>query len=154
MSEWAATERIPARVGLAEGLVLQGEIHLQARVALREGPELPVEMLNRPEPFFPLSLPSGEVIFVSKAQVAVVAYRQVPAPEDPERQSAARLIGLEIMLSGGAEYRGFAVSELPPIRGRASDFLNSAEAFFCLTTNEATVCIHRAHVRVARPTGS
>ena len=41
MTDWAATNRIAARVTLAEGLVIQGEVHLQPRVAWRDGPETP-----------------------------------------------------------------------------------------------------------------
>jgi hypothetical protein len=136
---------------LAEGTVIDGDLHLQVRVAHHDGPETPEELLNRHEPFFAMSLAHGEVVFVSKAQVAAVSWKAPADDGDPERQSIARLIGLEITMRGGAEYRGHAVSELPPTRARASDFLNSAEQFFTLVADDCSVCIHRAYVRVARP---
>lgn len=151
MNDWASTLRLPGRVVLAEGLVIQGEVHLQPRVAWRDGPETPIEMLNRADAFFALNLPHGEVVFVAKSQVAAFAFVPPPAEEDPDRQSAARLIPLEIMMVGGVEHRGVAVSDLPPTRARALDFLNAPERFFLLITDEGSLCLNRGFVRAARP---
>jgi hypothetical protein len=149
-TQWAATERLQVRVVMVEGMSTDGDLHLQPRTALHESPETPLELLNREENFFPLSLPSGEVVFLAKAQVAALAY-QGPRSHDPERESAALHIGLEVIMSGGDEYRGFAATELPPNRSRASDYLNAPERFFSLVVGETTVCLNRSHVRAARP---
>ena len=149
--QWATTERLAARVTLAEGMVIHGDLHLQGRVAHREGPETPIEMLNRPEAFFPVSLASGGVVFVSKAQVAVVAYQLEGGANDTDRRSAAQHIHLEVMMSGGAEFRGVAETELPPNRSRPLDYLNGREQFFDLCSDDMMLCLNRAHVRVARP---
>ncbi len=119
MTDWASTQRLPARVTLAEGLIIKGEVHLQPRVAWRDGPETPIEMLNRPDAFFAMSLPKGEVVFVAKAQVSAFSFTAAGEAGDPERQHVARLIPLEVMMIGGTEFRGVAVSELPrpgPVR--------------------------------------
>lgn len=150
-TDWASTNRLPSRVTLSEGLVIQGEVHLQPAVASHGGPETPIDLLNRSEPFFVMSLPRGEVVFVSKEQVAVLAYAKVVSVDDPERKVAARTIPLEIMMVGGGEYRGISVSELPPTRARALDFLNAADRFFELMTDEGTLCINRCYVRAVRP---
>ena len=149
-TQWAATERLQVRVVMVEGMSIEGDLHLQPSTALHETRETPLELLNRPESFFPLSLPSGDVVFLAKAQVAALAY-QGPLTQDPERESAALHIGLEITMSGGDEYRGFAATELPPNRSRASDYLNASERFFSLVVGETTVCLNRSHVRAARP---
>jgi hypothetical protein len=151
MTDWASTNRLTARVTLAEGLVIQGDVHLQPRVAWRDGPETPLELLNRGEAFFPMSLPHGEVVFVAKEQVAAMAYAAVVTFDDPERKTAARMIPIEVMMVGGAEHRGIAVSELPPTKARALDFLNVADRFFELLTDEGTLCLNRRFVRAARP---
>ena len=52
---------------------------------------------------------------------------------------------------GGAEYRGVAVSELPPTRARALDLLNAPERFFQLLTDEGTLCLQPA-LCARRPT--
>jgi hypothetical protein len=151
MTDWASTNRLSARVTLAEGLVIQGDVHLQPRVAWRDGPELPLELLNRGEALFVMSLPQGDVVFVAKDQVAVLAYPQVVTFDDEERKTAALTIPLEVMMVGGAEHRGVAMSELPPAKSRALDFLNAPERFFQLLTNDGTLCINRRFVRAARP---
>ncbi len=151
MTDWAATTRLPVRVTLAEGLVIQGEAHLQPRVALHDGPETPVEMLNRADAFFAVSLPQGEIVFVAKDQVAAVGYAELKSADDSDRTTAARQIPLEVMMIGGVEHRGVAVSELPPTRARALDFLNEPERFFPLRTGDGTVCLNRRFVRAVRP---
>jgi hypothetical protein len=135
---------------MVEGMSIDGDLHLQPSTALHESRETPLELLNREESFFPLSLPGGNVVFLSKAQVTALAY-QGPLNQDPERESAALHIGLEVIMSGGDEYRGFAATELPPNRSRASDFLNRPDRFFSLVVGETTVCLNRSHVRAARP---
>lgn len=151
MTDWASTQRLPVRVTLAEGLVIQGEAHLQPRVAWRDGPETPIEMLNREDAFFAMNLAHGDVVFVAKAQVAAFAFQPAQVAEDPERQTVARMLPLEIMMVGGAEHRGIAMSEMPPTRSRALDFLNAPERFFLLVTDEGSLCLNRAFVRAVRP---
>ncbi|HXG43839.1 MAG TPA: hypothetical protein VNJ71_03675 [Gemmatimonadales bacterium] len=151
MGNWAATERMTARITLAEGLSLVGAVHLQPRVAWRDGPETALELLNREERFFPVTLASGGVVFVAKAQVSTLTYQHEPVPPDPAREHAARHIPLEVMMVGGGEYRGVVNTELPPNRARALDFLNQPEPFFALATDTGTVCINRHLVRAVRP---
>ncbi len=151
MNDWARTERCTVRVTLAEGLVITGDIHLQPRVAWRDGPETPLELLNREDAFFPVTLSGKEVVFVAKGQVAAMGFRPADEPADVARQSAMRTIPLEVMLVGGVELKGIAVSELPPTRARASDFLNDSAPFFLLVTDDGHVCLNRRFVRVARP---
>lgn len=151
MSDWGSTNRVPALVALTEGLVLEGELHLLTRPAYPPGPESPLEMLNRSEPFFALTLPGGLVTFVSKAQVSVVDCREQPALSDPDRVSAAKLLALEVVLDGGAEYRGRATVELPPGRARALDYVNAPGAFFTLFADDTTHYLNKSRVRLIRP---
>lgn len=152
MSDWAQTTRLAVKVILAEGYAIQGEVHLQPLVAWRDGPETPLEMLNRPDAFFVMNLPTAEVVFVCKAQVAAMLYRN-DLHAEPERETVARHIPLEVMMSGGAEYRGEAVTELPPDHSRALDFLNGPGAFFELHTGDGTYCLNLSWVRSVRPLG-
>lgn len=150
-SDWAQTERRAVRVILAEGLALQGDIHLQPRVAWRDGPETPLEMLNRPEAFFPVTLPDGDVAFVAKAQVASLHLGDLAPAEEPGLREALRTVRLEVMMVGGVDYQGVAINELPPTRSRALDVLNAPERFFLLLTDSGSLCIHRQFVRAVRP---
>jgi hypothetical protein len=151
MSDWGATQRVPARVMLAEGVVLAGELHLLARPAYPSDTESPLEMLNREDPFFALTQPEGGVTFVSKAQVSVVACQEQKDVDDPDRASAAKLVELAVELMDGVEYRGRSTFELPPARARALDYVNGPGRFFTLRTDDLTQYINKSLVRLIRP---
>ena len=151
MSDWGATRRIAAEVVLADGVVLAGEMHLVASAAYPLSSESPLDMLNRPEPFFALTLGEGGVAFVSKAQVALVSCRDGSSDADPERASVARLVALEVALVSGAEYRGRSSFELPPSRARALDYVNTPGRFFTVWTNDLTRYFNKSLVRLIRP---
>jgi len=151
MNDWGVTQRVTAEVMLADGVVLEGDLHLASRTALPLDTESPLEMLNRAEPFFALTLAQGEVAFVSKAQVAVVSFRDQLPLSDPARASAARLVALEVALVTGAEYRGRSTFELPPSRARALDYVNAPGSFFTVWSNDLTRYFNKALVRLIRP---
>jgi hypothetical protein len=91
------------------------------------------------------------VTFVPKTQVVVVS---CPGPSpllDPDRASAARQIELEVVVQGGAEYRGRAAIELHPSRSRSLDYLNGAGQFFALGSDDVSWYINKSRVRFARP---
>jgi hypothetical protein len=151
MSDWGATQRVAARVVLAEGVVLAGHLHLLARATSPSETESPLEMLNRDEPFFALTREEGGVTFVSKAQVAVVSCQELETLEDAERLSAAKLVALSVELTDGVEYRGSCSFELPPNRSRALDYINAPGRFFTLGTDGITQFINKSQVRQIRP---
>jgi hypothetical protein len=150
MSDWGITTKVPAEVMLVEGIVLSGDLHLYARPTYPPGPETPLEMLNREDAFFALTLDGG-VTFLPKTQVVVVSCRDQAPLTDPDRVSAARLIELEVVVQGGAEFRGRAALELPPSRGRALDYLNGPGIFFALGADDVSWYINKSRVRLARP---
>jgi len=151
MTEWLRTQRLHAKVTFAEGFSIEGDLHLQPSSALRHGIETPLEMLNRPEHFFAMTLPSGDATLVSKSQTAVVACSMEVAETDPERQAVARSAELEVHLSGGKDLHGTAQWELPQTNSRTLDFLNSADGFFSLTDGETAWYVNRAQVRHVYP---
>lgn len=151
MSDWGATRRVSAEVVLADGAVLEGDLHLVASAAYPLNSETVLEMLNRPEPFFALTLGEGEVAFVSKEQVAAVSCPDQSTEDDPARASVARLVALEVALATGAEYRGRSSFELPPSRSRALDYVNTPGRFFTVWTNDLTRHFNKSLVRLIRP---
>lgn len=151
MSEYGASQPVSAIVTLVEGIAIGGDLHVQPGAARHLGAETPLEMLNRPEPFFPLTQDDGEAIFIAKRQVAFVEQRINASLTDPVRASVARMFPLEVTLVGGLTLTGVSQSELPPQHSRTSDFLNSpGEPFFPLQTEQALLYVNRLHVRVAR----
>ena len=113
MSEWAETRRLAVEILLAEGVTLRGELHLQPGVASHEGTETPLELLNRPEPFFVLSVADG-ITFVSREQVAAVTCAPQIIPEDPDRLNAATRLSLEVVLWGGATGPARSITSIRP----------------------------------------
>jgi hypothetical protein len=150
MSDWGAVQRVSAEVVLADGHVLEGDLHLAALPTYPAATESPLEMLNRSDPFFALSLAQGGVAFVSKAQAAVVSC-QDQSPLDPARVSAARMVGIEVSLANGTEYRGRATYELPAARARTLDYVNGSERFFTVWTDHLARYINKSLVRIIRP---
>ena len=153
MSDWGSTNRLAARVALAEGIVLDGDLHLLTRPAYPQpgGSETPLEMLNRPDAFFALTLPEGGVALVPKSQVLEITCPEDVPPPDPDRVTAAKQVELEVVLPGGTEYRGHATLELPPGRRRTLDYINGPGGFFALWTDGHTRYINKLHVRLIRP---
>jgi hypothetical protein len=126
-------------------------VFVMARAPAREGPETPLEMLNRPEGFFPF-LPDDqeEVLLVSRAQTIALT---IPAAAAEQRAPGARKVGLEVALVDGTVWNGVADVELPQSMSRPIDYLNAGGGpFFAVTTNHATHLVNRAHVLYARPT--
>jgi hypothetical protein len=151
MSDWGATQQVAARVVLAEGVVLAGHLHLLARTMSPSDAESPLEMLNREEPFFALTLNGGGVALVSKAQVAVVSCQELASHDDPDRVSVAKLVALAVELTDGVEYRGHCSFELPPSRSRTLDYLNGPGRFFTVETDGMMQHINKSQVRQIRP---
>jgi hypothetical protein len=123
------------------------------RVPQHDGPETVLEMLNRREPFFAFRPEAGdELLLVSKGNTVSVSQNSQAPITDPARLSAAKLLGLEIVLAGGSTLSGWASAELPPDHSRLLDYLNaSQDPFFAVWTHAATHYVNRAHVQFARP---
>jgi len=144
---------IPANLLLTQGVSRPGQIYVMERVPHHDGPETVLELLNRPEGFFAFRpAEDDEVQLVSKGQtVSLSVDRQAPIA-DPARLSAARTLGVEIVMAGGSTLGGWASVELPEGHARLLDYLNAAPApFFAVWTHAATHYVNRAFVMYARP---
>ena len=142
---------LPARVTLTQGKPRAGTIYVGARVPQHDGPETPLEMLNRPDAFFPFRPADGDILLLAKGQTVALAIDHGPIV-DPDRLSAAKQLRLDLVLANGATLSGRAAVELPEQHSRALDYLNATSApFFELATDESTHYVNRAHVLYARP---
>jgi hypothetical protein len=152
MSDWGSTNRLPAHVALVDGAVLGGDLHLLTRPAYPPGgSETPLEMLNRPDAFFALTLAEGDVALVPKTRVLEITCQEDVPPPDPDRVTAAKVVELEVVLPEGTQHRGVVTLELPPGRRRTLDFLNGEGDFFALWCDGRTRYINKLHVRFIRP---
>jgi hypothetical protein len=130
-----------------------GEIYVMERVPQHAGPETPLDMLNRAEPFFPFR-PKDDgagVLLVAKARTVTLTVERLQ-PEDSARLSAAKQVSLELTLADGSKISGWATLELPQHHSRLLDYLNAAaEPFFAITTADQVSLVNHAHVLYARP---
>lgn len=143
---------VAARITLSQGSPQTGTIFLAVRVPQHDGPETPLEMLNRPDPFFPFRpADDGDVLLVAKNQMVALDVEHGPIT-DPDRLSAAKELRLELVLSNGTTIAGSAKVELPEEHSRTLDYLNAgAVPFFTLSNHDTTHYVNRAHVLFARP---
>jgi hypothetical protein len=144
---------IVARLSLTQGEPRSGRIWVSERVPQHSGPETPLEMLNRPEGFFAFR-PEGDgpVLLVTKAGTISLTVPHVASISDPARLSAAKKIGLDLLLADGSTLAGVAAVEAPDHHARLLDYLNAfPEPFFAVSTDAATHYVNRSHVLYARP---
>jgi len=144
---------VPAHVLLDQGVSRPGDVFVMERVPHHDGAETVLEMLNRREGFFAFRPADEEgVLLMSKVHtVSVSVDRQAPIA-DPARLSAARMLGIELVLVGGSTLGGWASVELPEHHARLLDYLNASdEPFFAMWTHATTHYVNRAHVLYARP---
>lgn len=150
MNEWGTTTRVRAVVTMAGGGTFPGHLHLQDGLHGPGRPETPLEMVNRREGFFALTLGDGTVFLASKAQVATVLC-EWPPEHVADLPEPGRRIRLEVQLAGGEEVSGETTAVLPPVHSRVLDYLNSVAPFFQLQAEGGVRLINRAHVQVVRP---
>ena len=144
---------VPATLLLAGGGTRIGEVYVMERVPQHAGHETPLDMLNRPDAFFPFR-PKEDgtgVLLVAKARTVTLTVAQ-PKVEDTARLSAAKKAMFEVTLADGSTLTGWATLELPEHHSRLLDYLNAvAQPFFALTTPSELLLVNRAHVLYARP---
>jgi hypothetical protein len=145
------TRRQRVEILLTGRRIVGGDVHLQLVARTHSGPESPLDLLNREEPFFAVTLEGELPVLLAKAQVLYVTVPLQSAINDPVRESAARRLELEVELADGSLFEGAVMLELPPDRPRLLDFLNLASRFFALHTSDAVRLLNRDHIRAVSP---
>jgi hypothetical protein len=151
MSPWLDTHRQRAEILLTGRRVITGDIHLLLAAENHSGPETPIDLLNRDEAFFAVTLEGEQPVFVAKSQVLSLRIPLGAAGHDAARESAARRLEFEVELADGSLFEGAVHFELPPDRLRLLDFLNLAPPFFALESADAVRLLNRGHVRAVSP---
>ena len=142
---------VPATLRLTGGEPLDGEIYVMERVPQHEGPETPLDMLNRADGFFPFRPRAASTTVLLVAKARTVTLTVAPPPADAARMSAAKRASLVLTLADGSELSGSATLELPQQHSRILDYLNAAEPFFVIATADRMHIVNRAHVLYVRP---
>lgn len=111
---------------LADGQRIEGEIFLRPTAPRHNRAERPDDLLNDPNPFFPMMC-DGMVRLVAKANVVVA---ETSNELDDEFEAPVLGIPVEATLMDGSSRRGSVFLETRPDRPRLLDFLNSYTARF------------------------
>ncbi|AOV16165.1 hypothetical protein BJI67_02970 [Acidihalobacter aeolianus] len=132
-----------------EGQVLAG-IYLMSERPGEEAAELPVSLMNQPQPFFPCQCHGGELRFYNKNALVRMEYE---APAEYALPAEVSLRG-EFGLMDGSVFVGTIRENLPPDRGRLLDYLNvHVDRFVRIFLDDGSVAlINKAYVVRAIPT--
>jgi len=121
-------ERLPVVVVTTAGDRMFGEMFVQAYIRHRSGREEPSDIMNGPEPFFPLALADGDSVLLAKDWVREVEIVGEAGADDAAM--ASRQATVEMTVSGGPTRIGRVYLEVPFDRPRLLDFLNRFDRRF------------------------
>jgi hypothetical protein len=132
------------------GEQLSGEMFVQRFSRYHMGSEEVPDVLNSPEPFFPL-VRAGDTLMVAKHQV-----REIELVDDNGLEAAvapaARAEAVEVTLRDGTVRSGRLYLEMPTDRPRLLDYLNRyAQRFVTLYSAGGIRLINRELIERVRP---
>ena len=143
------TRRVAVEVIYSDGTVLAGDVYLQPNTMLTEGFESLLELLNRPDSFFAMTIERKQVVLLCKEHVAVVACALENRKRDDDFPGT--ITELDVWLAGGGRYQGTATWQLPPAHSRPLDFLNTVGRFLEISDESYSRYINVGHVRAVYP---
>ena len=123
--------RSPVVLMTVTGERVEGDVFLQSYVQHRHGPEEVSDLLNGPEPFFPLRGRDGAIRFMQKERIAEAELLDPPS-EDDTRRLGAREACVELQRATGESYTARIFFEVPTARPRLLDWLNRLDQRFVL----------------------
>ena len=146
--------RCQVAVTTLDGERIVGDVFLQAHAQRRHGPEVPADLFNGDDPFFPLALEDGGVLFLAKERVREVEVPddRVPGEDDPYTEVGVRYAAVELTLLGNVAREGSIRVEMPYERPRLLDFFNRlAERFLTLYADDGVRLVNRRCIERVRP---
>lgn len=147
MSRYVQKLRVPVRLALVGGEVLEGHLSLAPRAENHDGPESLLERLNAPTRVVPFHHDAdGSVRLVHRTRIEWLAAGPNVASILVRRPlyQHTREEHVRVRLAGGHAFEGVMAFEMPNEFNRLSDFLNEPEEFFPLLTAEGTVLVGKA----------
>jgi len=120
-------EKQPAEVSLITigGETLTGSVFVQPYTPLRSGRELPVDIMNSAEAYFPLLTQDG-VLLVAKEAIAEVEYDDNGESQNDGTLPLGVAVTLSVTMRGGKAFSGAILVEGPVNTPRLLDFMNRA----------------------------
>jgi hypothetical protein len=153
MPQFIEKIRIPVQVAQPAEEPVSGYLSLAPRAQYHDGPETLLELLNTPRRVLPFVSQQGEStrLLHREAIEWVMAGPDAPAGlVAPHTFRVTREERVQVCFRDGRSVEGVLRMELPDDLNRASDFLNTPEDFFPLTSGVRTLLISKAAVREVR----
>jgi hypothetical protein len=143
--------RVPVTVTLMSGARVAGEMFVQPHSRHQPGPEEPRDVLNDPEPYFPLATAWGDTLLIAKEQVRDVESTDVQVT-DPMLRAGLLAAVVEVSLVDGTVLCGSMLLEISSGRARLLDSLNTfGERFVALYMTSGARLINRRLIQYVRP---
>ena len=128
-----------------------GAMFVQGHARHRSAPEDPCDILNEPEPFFPLLTENGETLLIPKARVLEVS-GDIPSQRFTASGSGSPGVTIAVTLVGGTVRTGAVFLDMPGPAPRPLDFLNRLpERFFALHDTDEVRLINRDLIERVHP---
>lgn len=141
--------RLPVTVTLLGGAKLEGDLFVRASSRYAQRLEDAPEVLNSPQPFFPMALPTGEIALVAKAHVYSLRGGPGAIHQDFSLGSPTTV---ELFLADGERVTGRVLIEPRRAHTRVLDFLNvTDERFFTVFLKHGLLLVNRSQVVRVRP---
>lgn len=141
--------RLPVVVVLLGGQKLEGDIFVRQSSRYAQRLEDAPEVLNSPQPFFPIALANGEIALVSKKHVYTLRGGPGVIHQDLSLGTPATV---ELFMVDGERITGRVLIEPRRAHTRVLDFLNSGEErFFTVFAKNFVLLVNRSQVVRVRP---
>jgi|SRR5215217_3064527 len=146
--------RCQVAVTTFDGERFVGDMFLQPHAQRRSGPEVPADLLNDNDPFFPLALEDGTTLLLAKDRLLEVEVPddRPPTDDDLYAEAGVRFATVELTLLGNIMRAGRVRLELPFERPRLLDFFNRfAERFLTVYADDGVRLVNRRCIERVRP---
>lgn len=137
--------RLPVVLITLEGQRISGDLFVQASARNKLGHETAHDVLNSPEPFFPIATMKGRTLLLAKEHVReLFVAREDCDDSDWEFGTPAEV---DIAMIGGTRHVGTLLIHQGSGRGRVLDYLNRySDRFLALHREEGVVLLNRARI--------
>jgi hypothetical protein len=146
-------EPLDVHVLTVGGESLAGRIFLHPYSAHRHGRELPADLMNSAEPFFPL-LVGDSIVIVSKSAIAELSYSALDDEQDFGTMPIGVDVTLNVTMAGGKSFGGSLWVEGPVNSPRLLDFVNrsanTSARFIALHAEDRVRLLNLAHIETIR----
>jgi len=145
-------DRVAVVLTTTSGERIAGDMFVQPYARYRTGREGAPDIMNHPEPYFPLAVETGDTLIVAKERVVEVAVEAIEEEGMTAEELGARPAMIEIVLAGGVVRQGSVFLEVPLDRPRLLDFMNRLHTrFLTLHTAEGIRLLNRNCIERVRP---